>query len=65
MESMRINGRYGKRNPLFMYQGTAGRSIRAALKADAEQKPEALTTMAEPSQSGMSRCGMLQNDRKE
>jgi len=48
-----------------MYQGTAGRSIRAALKADAEQKPEALTTMAEPSKSGMSRCGMLQNDRKE
>lgn len=65
MESVKTNGQYGKRNPLFMYQGTAGRSIRAALKADAEQKPEALTTTAEPSKSGMSRCGMLQNDRKE
>lgn len=65
MESVKTNGQYGRRNPLFMYQGTAGRSIRAALKADAEQKPEALTTMAEPSKSGISRCGMLQNDRKE
>ena len=65
MESVKTNGHYGTRNPLCMYQGTSGRSIRAALKADAEQKPEALTTMAEPSKSGMSRCGMLQNDRKE
>ena len=65
MENVRANGQYGTRNPLFMYQGTAGCSIRAAMKADAEQKPEALTIRAEPSQSGMSRCGMLQNDRKE
>lgn len=65
MANMTANGQYGKRNPLFMYQGTAGHSIRAALKADAEQEPEALITRAEPSQSGMSRCGMLQNDRKE
>lgn len=65
MGNVATNGQYGKRNPLFMYQGTTGRSIRAALKTDAEQKPEALATRAEPSQSGMNRCGMLQNDRKE
>lgn len=65
MENVTTNGQYGKRNPLFMYQGAVGRSIQAALKADAEQGPEALTIRAEPSQSGVSRCGMLQNDRKE
>lgn len=65
MANMTANGQYGKRNPLFMYQGTAGCSIRAALKVGAEQEQEALITKAEPSQSGTIRCGMLQNDRKE
>ena len=29
METEKANGQYGKQNPLFMYQGTAGYSIRA------------------------------------
>lgn len=31
METEKANGQYGKQNPLFMYQGTAGYSIRAEL----------------------------------
>lgn len=32
METEKANGQYGKQNPLFMYQGTAGYSIRAELQ---------------------------------
>ena len=31
METEKANGQYGKQNPRFMYQGTAGYSIRAEL----------------------------------
>lgn len=65
MENERTNGQYGKRNPLFLYQGTAGHSIRAEVGtcAKGEQKARAFT--AEPAQSGQSRCGALQNEGKE
>lgn len=59
MESVTINGQYGKRNPLFMYQGTAGHSIRAKMDISARQEQEAQAFTAEPSQSGERRCGTL------
>lgn len=34
METEKANGQYGKQNPLFMYQGTAGYSIRAELHGE-------------------------------
>ncbi len=59
MENERINGQYGKRNPLFMYQGTAGYDLRAEVSTSAmgEQKAQAFT--AEPAQSGEQRCGAI------
>lgn len=60
MENERTNGQYGKRNPLFMYQGTAGHSIRADVIISAEKEQEARVCTAEPSQSGERRCGTLQ-----
>ena len=60
MESVTINGQYGKRNPLFMYQGTAGCSILAALSAGSRMEQEAQGYTAEPAQSGERRCGTLQ-----
>ena len=46
METEKANGQYGKQNPLFMYQGTAGYSIRAELHGS-------------PSASGQDRCGTM------
>lgn len=60
MENATTNGQYGKRNPLFMYQGTAGYSIRAEVSISAEKEQETRVYTAEPSQSGERRCGMLQ-----
>ncbi len=65
MANERTNGQYGKRNPLFMYQATAGHSIRAALKTAARRSREALIVTAKPPQSGINRCGALQNEGKE
>ena len=60
MENVRINGQYGKRNPLFMYQGTAGYSVRAGdVKISADNEHTAQVYTAEPSQSGQRRCGTL------
>jgi len=53
------NGQYGKRNPLFMYQGTAGYNLRAALDAGAQAEQEAQVFTAEPAQSGEQRCGAM------
>lgn len=52
-------GQYGKRNPLFMYQGTAGYSIKAALHSAAESKETVQAYTAVPSQSGQDRCGTM------
>lgn len=60
MENERINGQYGKRNPLFMYQRTTGYGLRAALGIHAQAEQEARVFTAEPAQSGQSRCGALQ-----
>ncbi len=65
MENKRTNGQYGKRNPLFMYQGAAGYSVRAALKTAVRRSREAQIITAEPFQSGNLRCGALQNQGKE
>ena len=54
------NGQYGKRNPLFMYQRTAGHSIRSEVNISTETEQGARIFMAEPSQSGERRCGALQ-----
>ena len=59
METEKANGQYGKQNPLFMYQGTAGYSIRAELygsKGDVEAA-EAFTAV--PSASRQDRCGTM------
>jgi len=60
MENERTNGQYGKRNPLFMYQGTAGYSVRAEVSTSAKEEQETRAFTAEPAQSGQSRCGALQ-----
>ncbi len=59
MENERTNGQYGKRNPLFMYQRTAGYALRAALNAGAQAEPEAQIFTAVPPQSGEQRCGAM------
>lgn len=59
MENVKINGQYGKRNPLFMYQGTAGYSVRAALNVSAKPDQGAQLFTAVSSQSGERRCGAL------
>lgn len=56
METEKANGQYGKQNPLFMYQGTAGYSIRAELHGSVEAA-EAFTAV--PSASGQDRCGTM------
>lgn len=65
MENATTNGQYGKRNPLFMYQRTAGYSVRAELETAVRPGKETLAIMADPYQSGERRCGMLQNEGKE
>ena len=62
MEIEKISGQYGKRNPLFMYQRTAGYGLRAALgiRAQAEQGAQgAQVYTAVPPQSGEQRCGAM------
>lgn len=56
---MEAKGQYGKRNPLFMYQTTAGYSISAPI-ACGKSEEAAHATKAEPPQSGPNRCGALQ-----
>lgn len=55
METEKANGQYGKQNPLFMYQGTAGYSIRAELHGSkgGVEATEAFTAV--PSASGQDR----------
>lgn len=59
METEKANGQYGKQNPLFMYQGTAGYSIRAELHGSkgGVEASEAFTAV--PSASGQDRCGTM------
>lgn len=45
-------GQYGKQNPLFMYQGTEGVSLRAA----AVYSASALAVAAAPTDSGTALC---------
>lgn len=52
-------GQYGKRNPLFMYQGTAGYSIKAALYSTEDSKATVQAYTAVPPQSGQDRCGTM------
>lgn len=59
MENERTNGQYGKRNPLFMYQRTAGYALRVELNADARAEQEAQVFVAVPPQSGKQRCGAM------
>lgn len=59
MENVRINGQYGKRNPLFMYQKAAGYSIRAVLNTSTNPDKGAQLFTAVLSQSGDRRCGAL------
>lgn len=53
------NGQYGKRNPLFMYQGTTGYSIRAPLQAGQDGKQTVQANKVTSSPSGTVRCGTL------
>ena len=55
--SEKAPGQYGKRNPLFMYQGTAGYSIPAVLLTAVSGKPEAEGFTAEPPPAGPDPCG--------
>lgn len=56
---MEKQGQYGIRNPLFMYQGTAGYSVTAALlEGDGEQEAAA-PYLVTSSESGTRRCGAL------
>lgn len=59
METEKANGQYGKQNPLFMYQGTAGYSIREELNGSkgGVEAAEAFTDV--PSASGQDRCGTM------
>lgn len=59
MENVTTNGQYGKRNPLFMYQGTEGYAIRAALSAGSQAEQEAQVFRAVAPQSGDQRCGAM------
>lgn len=59
MENVTTNGQYGKRNPLFMYQGTAGYSVRSVLDASARTEKETQAFTAVPPQSGEQRCGAM------
>lgn len=59
MENVTTNGQYGKRNPQFMYQGTVGYNLRAALSADAQSEQEAQVFVAVAPQSGDQRCGAM------
>lgn len=52
-------GQYGKRNPLFMYQGTMGYSVKATLQAGEDGKETVKVNTATSSQSGTVRCGTL------
>lgn len=47
------------RNPLFMYQGTAGYSIRAELHGSKGGVEAAEAFTAVPSASGQDRCGTM------
>lgn len=57
METEKANGQYGKQNPLFMYQGTAGYSIRAELHGSKGGVEAAEAFIAAPPGSGQNRCG--------
>lgn len=59
MESKTIGGQYGKQNPLFMYQGTIGYSVRAVLAAKRDGESAAQPFNAVPPQSGPNRCGTM------
>lgn len=59
METEKANGQYGKQNPLFMYQGTAGYSIRAELHGSKGGVEAAEAFTAVPSASGQDRCGTM------
>lgn len=59
MENVTNNGQYGKRNPLFMYQGTEGYVLRAALGAGTQAEPEVQVFVAVAPQSGDQRCGAM------
>ncbi len=56
---MEAKGQYGKRNPLFMYQGTTGYSVKAALQAGESGQKPAEANIVTSSQSGTARCGTL------
>lgn len=58
MDDARKNGQYGKQNPMFMYQGTVGYSIKAELNNGAG-KETAKAFIAVPPCSGEDRCGTL------
>lgn len=59
METEKANGQYGKQNPLFMYQGTTGYSIRAEPHGSkgGVEATEAFTAVL--SASGQDRCGTM------
>lgn len=50
---------YGKQNPLFMYQGTEGRTVEAALNYANGGETAAQSYTVTPSQCGASLCGTL------
>lgn len=57
METSR--GQYGKRNPLFMYQGTMGYSVKATLQTAQDGKETVKVNSVTSSISGTARCGTL------
>ena len=59
METEKANGQYGKQNPLFMSQGTAGYSIRAELHGSKGGVEAAEAFTAVPSASGQAYVTML------
>lgn len=56
---MEAKGQYGKRNPLFMYQGTTGYSVKDAPQAEESGQKSEETNIVTSSQSGTARCGTL------
>lgn len=56
---METKGQYGKRNPLFMYQGTMGYSVKATLNAHKDGTETVKSNTVTTSQSGTARCGTL------
>ncbi len=56
---MEAQGQYGKRNPLFMYQGTAGYSVEATLQTGESGQEPAQAHIVTSSPSGTARCGTL------